>query len=117
MSDPVPEEFARALTATVSRRGAFGSPLYFFLETGSTNDIAAALAENGAPQGTMSASSIWPPCARSISHWPASLPERVGLECLNEDDGIFWAPRDGATELGPATPSRGLTRALAHCAG
>ena len=53
MSDPVPEEFARALTATVSRRGTFGSPFYFFLETGSTNDIAAALAENGAPEGTM----------------------------------------------------------------
>ena len=52
MSDPVPEEFARALMATVSRRGAFGSPFYFFLETGSTNDIASALAENGAPQGT-----------------------------------------------------------------
>lgn len=52
MSDPVPEEFARALRATAARRGTFGSPLYFFLETGSTNDIAAALAENAAPQGT-----------------------------------------------------------------
>ena len=52
MSDPVPEEFARALSATAARRGTFGSALYFFLETGSTNDIAAALAENAAPQGT-----------------------------------------------------------------
>ena len=52
MSDPVPEEFARALTATADRRGLFGRPFYFFLETGSTNDIAAALAENGASQGT-----------------------------------------------------------------
>jgi BirA family biotin operon repressor/biotin-[acetyl-CoA-carboxylase] ligase len=52
MSDPVPEEFARALTATAARRGTFGSPLYFFFETGSTNDIAAALAERAAPQGT-----------------------------------------------------------------
>jgi len=52
MSDPVPDEFTRALSATAPRRGTFGSPLYFFHETGSTNDIAAALAENGAPQGT-----------------------------------------------------------------
>src|SRR3954471_8791391 len=52
MSDPVPEEFVRALSATASRRGTFGSPLYFFVETASTNDIAASLAENGAQQGT-----------------------------------------------------------------
>jgi BirA family transcriptional regulator, biotin operon repressor / biotin---[acetyl-CoA-carboxylase] ligase len=52
MSDPVPEEFARALSATAARRGTFGSPLYFFLETGSTNDIAAGFAEHAAPQGT-----------------------------------------------------------------
>jgi BirA family biotin operon repressor/biotin-[acetyl-CoA-carboxylase] ligase len=52
MSDPVPEDFVRALSATASRRGAFGSPFYFFPETASTNDIAASLAENGAPQGT-----------------------------------------------------------------
>ncbi len=51
MSDPVPEEFARALSATAARRGPFGNPLYYFLETGSTNDIAATLAENAAPEG------------------------------------------------------------------
>jgi BirA family biotin operon repressor/biotin-[acetyl-CoA-carboxylase] ligase len=53
MSDPVPEEFLRALAATTHRRGAFGTSLYYFLETGSTNDIAASLAEQGAPQGTI----------------------------------------------------------------
>jgi BirA family biotin operon repressor/biotin-[acetyl-CoA-carboxylase] ligase len=52
MSEPVPEEFVRALSATASRRGTFGTPFYFFLEAASTNDIAASLAENGAPQGT-----------------------------------------------------------------
>jgi BirA family transcriptional regulator, biotin operon repressor / biotin---[acetyl-CoA-carboxylase] ligase len=52
MSDPVPDEIVRALSVTAARRGSFGSPLYFFHETGSTNDIAAALAENAAPQGT-----------------------------------------------------------------
>ena len=52
MSDPVPEELVRALAATALRRAPFGDPLYFFSETGSTNDIAASLAENGAGQGT-----------------------------------------------------------------
>jgi BirA family biotin operon repressor/biotin-[acetyl-CoA-carboxylase] ligase len=51
MSDPVPEDVARALAATASRRGSFGTPLYFLSETRSTNDVAAALAERGAPQG------------------------------------------------------------------
>jgi BirA family biotin operon repressor/biotin-[acetyl-CoA-carboxylase] ligase len=52
MSDPVPEELVTALAATAARRAPFGDPLYFFSETGSTNDIAASLAENGARQGT-----------------------------------------------------------------
>lgn len=52
MADPVPEEFAQALAATASRRQNFGSPFYFFFETGSTNDIAASFAERGAPEGT-----------------------------------------------------------------
>jgi BirA family biotin operon repressor/biotin-[acetyl-CoA-carboxylase] ligase len=52
MSDPVPEELAAALRATASRRGVFGDPLYFFSETGSTNDVAATLAEHGTREGT-----------------------------------------------------------------
>lgn len=43
---------AAALQASTSRRGPFGDPIYFFHETGSTNDVAAALAERGAPEGT-----------------------------------------------------------------
>ena len=52
MSEPLPREMAAALQATKSRRGQFGDPIYFFHETGSTNDVAAALAERGAPEGT-----------------------------------------------------------------
>ena len=51
MPDPLPEDFERALRATISRRGAFGEPTIFFSETGSTNDVAATLAERGAPEG------------------------------------------------------------------
>ena len=52
MSEPVPEEVARALAASARRRQPFGDPLYYFTETHSTNDVAATLAERGAPQGT-----------------------------------------------------------------
>ena len=53
MSDPLPPEFAAALRASAGRRGRFGDSVYYFAETGSTNDLAAALAERGAPEGTM----------------------------------------------------------------
>ena len=45
-------EFDAALARTAARRGVFGTPLYFFEETGSTNNEAARLAEAGARQGT-----------------------------------------------------------------
>jgi BirA family transcriptional regulator, biotin operon repressor / biotin---[acetyl-CoA-carboxylase] ligase len=52
MADPVPDDIAAALARSAPRRGSFGDPLYFFTETGSTNDVAAALAEHGAAEGT-----------------------------------------------------------------
>jgi BirA family biotin operon repressor/biotin-[acetyl-CoA-carboxylase] ligase len=52
MSDPLPPELHCALTATHARRGRLGNPLHYFTETSSTNDVAAALAERGAPEGT-----------------------------------------------------------------
>ena len=51
MSEPLPSEIAEALRLTADRRGPFGEPAYFFSETASTNDIAAALADAGAPEG------------------------------------------------------------------
>lgn len=47
-----PREFQAALAATVSERGAFGARLHYFTETGSTNDLAAAAADRGEPEGT-----------------------------------------------------------------
>ena len=52
MPEPLPSDLARALHATAPRRGAIGKPAYYFSETTSTNDIAAAYAEQGAPEGT-----------------------------------------------------------------
>ncbi len=51
MSEPLPADLAAALAASAPRRGCFGDPIYYFSETGSTNDVAAALAERGAPEG------------------------------------------------------------------
>ena len=53
MSDALPSELAEGLEATASRRGPLGSPVYYFSETGSTNDVAATLAERGAGEGTL----------------------------------------------------------------
>jgi len=52
ISEPVPRDIVTALERTAERRGAYGEPLYFFAETGSTNDVAAGLADRGAPEGT-----------------------------------------------------------------
>ena len=52
MPDPLPSDMAAALRASATRRGCFGDPVYFFSETGSTNDVAAGLAELGAAEGT-----------------------------------------------------------------
>lgn len=50
--EPLPEDLAAALRATADRRGPLGSTVHFFSETSSTNDVAASLAERGAPEGT-----------------------------------------------------------------
>jgi BirA family transcriptional regulator, biotin operon repressor / biotin---[acetyl-CoA-carboxylase] ligase len=52
MSDPLPPEFAEALASTTELRGAFGARLQYFAQTGSTNDLAAAAADRGEPEGT-----------------------------------------------------------------
>jgi BirA family biotin operon repressor/biotin-[acetyl-CoA-carboxylase] ligase len=53
MSEPLPPEISAALRATADRRGTFGEVAYFFSDTQSTNDVAAALAERGAPEGAV----------------------------------------------------------------
>ncbi|MCA1651882.1 MAG: biotin--[acetyl-CoA-carboxylase] ligase, partial [Acidobacteria bacterium] len=52
MPETLPVEIEEWLRATRTRRGQFGEPVYFFPETASTNDVAASLAERGAPEGT-----------------------------------------------------------------
>jgi BirA family biotin operon repressor/biotin-[acetyl-CoA-carboxylase] ligase len=52
MSEAIPAEFSQALAATTGERGVFGTRLHYFARTGSTNDLAAAAAERGEPEGT-----------------------------------------------------------------
>lgn len=52
MTERLPDDLAAALAATVAERGVFGARLSYASEVGSTNDLAAAAAERGAPEGT-----------------------------------------------------------------
>jgi len=52
-ADPLPLEIDAALRATASARGIFGTRVFYFTETGSTNDVAALAAERGEPDGTL----------------------------------------------------------------
>ena len=51
-ADAVPDDFAAALAATIIERGMFGARLFYFTETGSTNDLAAVAADRGEAEGT-----------------------------------------------------------------
>ena len=48
-----PDDVAVALRVSTAARGRFGEPAIFLAQTASTNDVAAALAERGAAEGTM----------------------------------------------------------------
>src|SRR5258708_31008014 len=48
----LPDDFSAALAATVAERGHFGARLHYAAEVGSTNDLAAAAADRGGPEGT-----------------------------------------------------------------
>jgi len=50
--ESIPDDLSRALSSTESERGIFGARLFYVSQTGSTNDLAAAAADHGAPEGT-----------------------------------------------------------------
>jgi BirA family transcriptional regulator, biotin operon repressor / biotin---[acetyl-CoA-carboxylase] ligase len=52
MPEALPCELDLALSRSAIRRGAFGDPLTYYTEIGSTNDEATRLAEAGAREGT-----------------------------------------------------------------
>jgi BirA family transcriptional regulator, biotin operon repressor / biotin---[acetyl-CoA-carboxylase] ligase len=92
MSDPIPEDVAHALAATRSRRGSFGDPVYFFTETASTNDVAATLAERGAPEGaTVCAAAQRAGRGRFGRTWfsPPGAGLYVSVVCRNETAAPF----------------------------
>ena len=52
-SDTLPLEFSEALTRVKPRLGALAQHVFWYPEVGSTNDLAARLAETGATEGTV----------------------------------------------------------------
>lgn len=78
MSEPLPAELQVGLERSATRRGRFGEPVVFFTETTSTNDMAAALAEAGAPDGALVLAAAQT-CGRGRlgRHW--SSPSGAGL--------------------------------------
>ena len=52
-AESLPADLDAALRASARRRGEMGEPAWYATETPSTNDIASALAERGAPQGAI----------------------------------------------------------------
>ena len=52
MADPLPDGMATALASTAADRGVFGVRIRYSSEVGSTNDLAAAAADRGEPEGT-----------------------------------------------------------------
>jgi BirA family biotin operon repressor/biotin-[acetyl-CoA-carboxylase] ligase len=92
MSEPLPEDLSRALAASAARRGCFGDPVYFFSETGSTNDVAATLAERDAPEGaTVVASSQTAGRGRFGRTWfsPPGAGLYVSVVCRNPSAAPF----------------------------
>jgi BirA family biotin operon repressor/biotin-[acetyl-CoA-carboxylase] ligase len=52
MSEPLPSDIAEGLHRNASRLGLIAQSIQYFSEVSSTNDVAARLAERGAPEGT-----------------------------------------------------------------
>ena len=51
LPEPLPPEFAEPLARSADRRGSFGRRIVWYREVPSTNDVAAALAEQEADEG------------------------------------------------------------------
>lgn len=111
MSDPIPEDLARALAASAPRRGCFGDPLYFFSETGSTNDVAELLAEHGAPEGaTVVAFSQTAGRGRFGRAWfsPAGAGLYVSVVCRNQAAAPLLTLAGGVAVAGGIRTATGL---------
>ena len=111
MSDPIPDDLARALAASSARRGRFGDPFYFFSETGSTNDVAELLAEHGAPEGaTVVAFAQTAGRGRFGRTWfsPAGAGLYVSIVCRNEAAAPLLTLAGGVAVAGGIRAATGL---------
>jgi BirA family biotin operon repressor/biotin-[acetyl-CoA-carboxylase] ligase len=110
MPDPVPQELEAALQSSAARRGRLGAEIHYFTETGSTNDVAAALADGGSPEGTVVvASSQTAGRGRLGRRWhsPPDAGLYVSLIVRNPSAAPFL------TLAGGVAVAQGITRATA----
>lgn len=109
MSDPLPPEYSSALQAVSARRRHFGQPAYYFAETSSTNDVAARLADDGAPEGTIVLASSQT-CGRGRLgrswHSPPDAGLYVSIVCRDERAARFLTIAAG---VAVAETIRGVT--------
>lgn len=85
-SAPLPTDLGAALRDAAARLGPFGRAVHYFHETDSTNDVAAALAERGAPEGTVviaSAQTAGRGRLGRVWHSPADAGLYVSIVCRN----------------------------------
>jgi BirA family biotin operon repressor/biotin-[acetyl-CoA-carboxylase] ligase len=108
MPDPLPPDLAGALRASSTRRGRLGATVHYFTEIGSTNDVAARLADSGAPDGTLViASSQTAGRGRLGRHWHS--PPDAGLYASLVARSVSAAPY--LTLAGGVAVAQGITRA------
>ena len=109
MPDPVPPDLVGALRGTAI--APFGEPLHYFTETGSTNDMAAALAEQGAPEGTTIVASAQSAGRGRLGRQWYSPPDAglyVSVVCRNEQTAPFLTLAGGVAVAEGIVAATGL---------
>jgi BirA family transcriptional regulator, biotin operon repressor / biotin---[acetyl-CoA-carboxylase] ligase len=101
-----PGDIAEALAASAAARGAFGARLFYFSTIGSTNDLAARLADGGAPEGTTVAAEAQTAGRGRLGRTWVS-PQGAGLyvSIVIRPDGNVASPADAPGAAAPALPA------------
>ncbi|HET9263985.1 MAG TPA: biotin--[acetyl-CoA-carboxylase] ligase [Vicinamibacterales bacterium] len=109
--DPLPADLVRALERAGGRTAPFGRSVHFFHEVGSTNEVAARLAERGAPEGTIVlAESQTAGRGRLGREWhsPAGAGLYVSLVCRNATAAPFLTLAGGVAAAEAVRTATGL---------
>ena len=109
--DPLPMDLERAIRSVEARLAPFGRRVHYFHELGSTNDVAARLADRGAPEGTVVvAASQTAGRGRLGRNWysPADAGLYVSLICRNRIAAPFLTLAGGVAVAAGLRMATGL---------